>query len=405
VASSSKHIRLAEARVQAAALALIYWTVLLVFVAWAPGYLTRFGLLKWSDLVHFYALGDAALRGDAAVLYDANALHGLQAALVPASAPDHYLPVYAPQTALVFAPLARLPYLVAGPVWAVVILTTYLWAIYVSWRPSRQVLPAFSTVALLAIASPALVQLVGHGQTTPLVLLAFAGGWLACETGRPIVAGVCLSLLLIKPQFGLVLAPVALATGQWRLIAGGVVGLMLQILAAWSVFGVTAWTNYLATLRTLSAQTAQLEPDPSKMHSLAALTHLLPGEVGTALWALASLGLVVVTVRLWHHGDSWRLRFGVLVLTSAIVNPHLSVYDVTVLALPALWLGGWLAEHQARVVRFWQLVYWLVVSVLLPTATLVKIQISVFLMLAVVRLVDAEARRPAPVPPHLPGSA
>lgn len=383
-------------------LATIGWAVLLVFVVAVPGYHSRFGTLKWTDFVHFYTLGDAAVHAAPTLLYDADALHERQEQLVPASAADRYLPVYAPQTALIFAPFARIPYLAAGAVWAGVIVGTYLWAVHLAWRRSRQHLPDFGTVALLALASPPLVQLVGHGQTTPVVVLAFAGGWRACESGSPLMAGLALSLLAIKPQFGLVLAAVAVLSWQRALIAGVLLGVLIQVAATSAVFGGDVWVDYLSMLRGLSAQTAMLEPAPSKMHSLAAVSKLLPEVVGQTAWLFASVCLIVATATVWRRHASWRLRFGTLVLASALVNPHLSIYDVTVLALPVVWIGGWLAERRIEARRYWQLVYWLVVSVLLPTAALIRLQLSPLLMLALFLEARRAARMTAAQPPALP---
>jgi hypothetical protein len=68
-----------------------------------------------------------------------------------------------------------------------------------------------------------------------------------------------------------------------------------------------------------------------------------------------------------------------------LVNPHLIIYDATVLALPILWLGAQAVQQSeisdARL--YWRLVYWLFVTLLAPTAAMIGIQVSVLLMAAI----------------------
>ena len=123
-----------------------------------------------------------------------------------------------------------------------------------------------------------------------------------------------------------------------------------------------------------------LQPPGYKMHSIFALTQLLPYRVGIMAWAILSLTVIGATVMVWRQTLSWRARFGVLVLASALVDPHLTIYDTTVMALPILWLGGWLGEQQDDTVWFWQRVYLISAALLIPTAIFIKVQLSVILI-------------------------
>jgi hypothetical protein len=78
-----------------------------------------------------------------------------------------------------------------------------------------------------------------------------------------------------------------------------------------------------------------------------------------------------------------------MILASVLVNPHLIIYDAAILVLPLLWLGAYLLERGTRRASktYWTLVYWLAVALLLPTAAIIRLQISVFLMLSLLYLV------------------
>src|SRR5262249_43257980 len=157
--------------------------------------------------------------------------------LVPESRDDDFVPVYAPQTALLFMPFSLLPYLGAALTWMIVTLAIYLWSLRLSWKSARDALPDWQFVMVAAFASPAIWQLAAYGQTSIVIVAAFAGAWWALERDRRALAGLWLSLIAIKPQFGLVVAPLALFSWEARLIGGVAVGLSLQALGVAAVFG------------------------------------------------------------------------------------------------------------------------------------------------------------------------
>jgi len=84
-------------------------------------------------------------------------------------------------------------------------------------------------------------------------------------------------------------------------------------------------------------------------------------------------------------------KFGFMIVASALVNPHLTVYDATVLFPAALWVGAWVSTE-----KFWSLSYWTVVAFLAPTAWLVGVQASVVLLSALFFSAAAAAVQPQP---------
>jgi hypothetical protein len=76
-------------------------------------------------------------------------------------------------------------------------------------------------------------------------------------------------------------------------------------------------------------------------------------------------------------------------LASLLVNPHVIVYDVALLALPLLWFGAYLLEPErledAR--AFGVMVYWLCAALFIPTAAVIGVQASVLLMMGLLLFV------------------
>jgi len=72
-----------------------------------------------------------------------------------------------------------------------------------------------------------------------------------------------------------------------------------------------------------------------------------------------------------------------VILASLLVNPHVIIYDVALLALPLLWFGAYMleTERQAHAPAFGILVYWLFAALFIPTAVAIGLQASVPLMI------------------------
>jgi len=375
-------IRSREARGHAIVLACITWLATAVIVFGRPGYRDLVDHLKGADFVHFYTLGRIWLSGESPRLFDQEAQHELQAQLVPESAGDLFVPVYPPQTALIFAPFAMFSYGIAALLFAATNALIYALIVRAAWLPARSVLSDTTFVIAATAGFPPFWSLVMHGQTTVFPLAGFCLGWLALERQRPFLAGLALGLITIKPQFGLVLAVVAVVCGERWLIGGVLASVAAQMAVVWLVMGPAVITDYVQTLERLPQISAMLEPRPYQLHSIRAITNLMPSRIGTPIWALASVAAIVQAVRVWKVAQPVRVRFGVLILATVLVSPHLTIYDATVLVLPLLWIGGWIAAtgRTDLAATFWPATYWLVVTLFIPTALLIRVQLSVIVL-------------------------
>jgi hypothetical protein len=374
-----------EARAHALIAALALWITAAGVLALGTTYRDPFGHVKWADFVHFYTLGHVAQDGPVEHLYDDAALHRDQAALVPASRGDWFFPVYPPQMALVFAPLAHLPYLVAGAVWALLTITVLALSVWLAWRPVRGALGGASLVAAAAAAFPPFQSLVLNGQTTAIPIAAFACGAWALARDRKVLAGVALGLLFMKPQFGLVLAVVVLACREWSMVAGLALSAAAQAMLVAGLLGRTALIEYVQVLPRLAGLRAVLEPRAESMQSIAALTGLLPGRAPAIAWLLASAAVCWLVVRIWRSDAPASVRTGALALGSLLVNPHVNLYDAALLAPALVALSGWVetqVEPSGEARYSWHLaLYALYALLLFPTGRVIGLQLSPFVLL------------------------
>jgi uncharacterized membrane protein len=105
------------------------------------------------------------------------------------------------------------------------------------------------------------------------------------------------------------------------------------------------------------------------------------------------------TVRVWKSQAPVRVKVGTVVLAAVLVNPHLIIYDLTLLALPLLWFGAYMQEpvRRGRSEPYWTAVYWLFVLTFVPTAAAIGLQASVFVMLSVLALVSRAVHAESPI--------
>jgi alpha-1,2-mannosyltransferase len=312
-----------------------------------PGLLDRGGNIKGTDFLHFYTLGSLALSHRGADLYNPEAQSQLAAQRVPIATGIHYLPLYPPQVSIFFAPFARLPYPSALILWLTFTALLYGACCYAVWRACPTLRQDKLTVVILALSFPAFWHLIVWGQTSALALACFTLSFLALRSQREFLAGLALGCLIFKPQLAIAAAVTFVATRRWKLIAGALVSASAQLAAAWFYYGPTPLRNWIQALVPLRTSLSLLEPKPYQTHSLLSFwTMLLPWPRLTgALYILTALVALWLATRCWQSSLSLPLRYSALILATVLVAPHLTVYDLVILAPAFLLLSDWCIDH------------------------------------------------------------
>jgi hypothetical protein len=328
-------LRAERLRAHAALLALCLWGVLAAAIS-TPGLRDRSGLLKGTDFLQFYVAGSLVREGRADSLYDYAAHVAEGARRVPESRGTTFLPVYGPQVALFFAPLAALGYAPALATWVLATALLYALGVAAVWRSCPQLAGHGRTAWLLAIAYPPLFSLVGHGQSSALALACASGAWLGLRTGRPVLAGLALGGLAYKPQLALGAGLVLLAAGELRILAGAAASAAAQLALAALVLGGDPLLAYAGVVRRLGELAPTLGWKLHQMHCLRAFFDLLaPAWLARPAWAAAALAALGLAHRIWRSRLPLSARYAGLLLATALVNPHQYMYDLVILA-PAL---------------------------------------------------------------------
>jgi hypothetical protein len=327
-------------------LALSLWSVYIWNMA-TPGLLDRAGNLKGTDFLHFYTLGSLALGHRGTDLYNMKAQSELAAQRVPAAAGIQYLPLYPPQVSILFAPFARLSYPWALICWLTLSALIYGLCGYTLWRACPNLRKYRFTILILTLAFPAFWHLIAWGQTSALALACFTLAFFALQAQREFLAGLALGCLIFKPQLGVVAAVIFVDARRWRVIAGALLSASVQMAVAWTYYGPDSLRSWLQTLSHLRSVLPLLEPKLYQTHCLRTFwTMLLPWPgLACAFYIVTALLTLALAARCWQSSLSLPLRYSAMLLATVLVAPHLTVYDLVVLAPAILLLSNWIAIH------------------------------------------------------------
>jgi len=328
-----------------------------------------------TDFSNVYAAGTFVLEGDPAAPFDPARQYGREQAIFGAATPFygwHYPPFFL----FVAAAVALLPYVPALVVWQAVTLALYLVAIRAiltasatasSWpglpvwprvmpgdghddvdraSPIPQTATPDPLWLLLAVAFPAVFVNLGHGHNG-LLTAALIGAALALLDRRPLVAGVLFGLLVYKPQLGILIPLVLLATRRWQSFAAAAITVAALVAATMLAFGLPAWDAFVASAH--FTRTVVLEAGETgwhKIQSVFALVRMWGGPVALAYAAQSAvtIALAAALMWLWRLRVDFALKAAALVIAAILATPYSLDYDMTALA-PAI---AFLAVHGLR---------------------------------------------------------
>jgi alpha-1,2-mannosyltransferase len=356
-------------------------------VATAQGGVDLQGRPLGTDFSNVYAAGTYVLEGNPDAPFDSVQQYAREQAIF-GTATQFYGWHYPPYFLFVAAALALLPYGLALAVWQAVTLGLYLFAIRSILTASFGNRPSAITAdwLILALAFPAVLINIGHGQNGFLTAALLGGALLSLER-RPLVAGILFGLLAYKPQFGLMI-PIALAAGgYWRSIAAAAATVALLTIATTLAFGPQVWHAFIVGAEfTRSVVLEQGDTGWHKIQSVFSWARMwgAPVPLAYGIQSVASLALAVATAWLWRGTAPYPLKAAALCLAAILATPYTLDYDMMVLAPAIAFLA---ADGMTRGFGPWQktalAALWLVPLLARSFAQLTLVPLGVPVMLAV----------------------
>jgi len=309
----------------------------------------RAGNIKFQDFLQFYISSRLIAQGRTNRLFDQGIASGELQTIVQQPTRVRLPTVYGPQVSLLFVPLARFPFLVAASVWIAISVPLFFSCISRLGKFCPNLRPYPGIVATSAICFPPFFHFFLRGQISVLLLACFTAAFLALRSGNDWLAGAALGLLVFKPQFLVAIPLVLLLSCAWRALSGLVISVCAHITLTWTYFGTAVMRAYFDTLWHIPRWIGTAEPGmaQAQMHSLRSFWALLVPwpTVALVLYILSSTVVLIIAAASWKSRGDLALRFSSLIFAAILINPHLFVYDLLVLAPALLLLADWALGH------------------------------------------------------------
>lgn len=302
-----------------------------IFIGGAVFMIGKKGLISFSvDFYVFWAAAKLALAGMPLDTFDMARLQEVSGVVE-----DEWMPwAYPPGFLMLLMPFGLLPFAAA---WGAFDLLG-AGALAVALRPFAA---GRVQVLLAASLAPAMLPCLLVGQTTLLWLAGLVGGLAALRAGRPMLAGIFIGCLTLKPQLGLLLPVALVACGAWRTILAAALTTLVLAVVPTALFGAAYWPEMLAMIKvhgeTVRGAIGELKLMISAYSALASLGMPEPLAL-VAQWVLAAAAAAAVFA-IWRHPRAgFDLRAAVLLTAIPLAAPYLWHYESAILAPAALFM-------------------------------------------------------------------
>jgi hypothetical protein len=326
----------------------------LVTIAWvAPIPRDSTGLVVGRDFLNFWMYGRAAALPDPQRFYDPLVYTRELTALLWPDYPEQNFS-YPPTIMLIAAPFGRLPYMPALLAWTALGIAIFI-------AVGRQHLDRRALVALALSPAALFCLMSGQSSLITAAMLVTIFAWLE---RRPLVAGMLIGLLTLKPQVGMLFPVMLIAGGYWRVFtSAAVTSLVLAALTA-ALFGPQVWVDFLrvgmpAQNFVLVDPKLTLEPFlPTIFMNLRGIGASFALAMGVQLVVSGFAVAAVVWVFGFRRDVSPDVKMALFLACAVSVTPYMLAYDTLPLCFVALLLlqSGKLDAAGRRLA---QLVYWL----------------------------------------------
>jgi hypothetical protein len=335
--------------------------LLVMFVLTVPLYALTFeggldgqGRPMGTDFIAFWSAARVTVEGAGIDPWSLLELERFQLGIFPGlEGPTAW--VYPPTMLLLVWPLGHLPFVPAFLAWTSVGLVAYLVAL-------RPLLSGVRHAWLLALAFPGLWLGIAQGQTQ-FVVSALMGGALLLLGRHPVLAGVLVGLMTIKPHLAILFPLVLVAGSHWRTFLSAAVTAVTTFALAVVAFGQDALRSWVDGMGLVgSAIDVGALPVYKFVTPYTSFRLLgIPEVPSLLLHVCVALSAAWVVWTLWRRSTDIAVRGSALVLGTFLVSPYAADYDLAVLAFPIAWMAltgierGWLRGDRNLLALAWML--------------------------------------------------
>ncbi|MBF0543687.1 MAG: DUF2029 domain-containing protein [Candidatus Riflebacteria bacterium] len=215
----------------------------------------------------------------------------------------------------------------------------------------------FLKFSIISLSSASWLLIPPLGHISSLYLFLICAGLKLRMLQKPRCSGLILSLLMLKPNIGIIFPCLFLLHSELRMLMGWGVGFGSLLLLPFC-FSKSLWGNYLAATSKIGSLISIIPP--WKHHTLHAfIRSILPlnfQEYVFGAWIICIVPLVFLCFYVWYkckNSESCFPRlFGIATLTIIVCNPYFHHYDAILVTLPAyIWFTNKEQYHRNGLYR------------------------------------------------------
>jgi hypothetical protein len=279
------------------------------------------------DFIVRYAAGTMARQGHATGAYVEALFQQTVNEILP-TVHGRLLWMHPPPALLPWSPISTLPYEVAYLGW--IVLSLALFAV------SLQAVVKHRAAWILAPIFAGWTLDFTYAQNGAVLTGVLTMGLLLLRS-RPLLSGLFLGYLSIKPHWAPMVVLALVAGRQWRALGGTLAASLALYGLSVPVFGVETWMAWLAKLD----QGFKLIPDLQAHDLMSPYSAVLPlgKSVAAVVQTLCTLSASTVVAWVWFRDRRWSTRFATLAVAMSVASPYLHFYDLAVLGVAVAWIA------------------------------------------------------------------
>lgn len=278
-----------------------------------------------ADFSAFHIVAQRVWLGDLDLTYQFAAFTKMQ--IAAAGGPTGVMPwTYPPQFDLLLAPFAGLPGWAAYLVFTTVTLIAYLITL--------RAVAGNNFALVLVVFFPSIAITISIGQNG---LLTGALIGLICINAerRPVLSGLALGIMVIKPHLAIAAGIYMLLTRRWPAVLSAGFVVVASSLICTLAFGPQIWMAWLGSIREAASYLEEGRYQLFRMISAYAALYNAGLPPAGAFWgqmAMGALALIAVALAV-VRGPSPRFALGVVAVASVMISPYAYDYDLPIVAI------------------------------------------------------------------------
>lgn len=190
---------------------------------------------------------------------------------------------------------------------------------------------SFQSVLFLPV-----IVAISLGQDTPFILLAVLLWAFFLSRNRDLLAGLALSLAVLKPQIAILLA-LPMLFSRPRAFAGFCIGATALVVYSFVLVGAPGFRGLLGIVKVMSQAEGFGINSKNMVNATALLTRAGLSSVWS--WIIFGLGLLAVSV-IWKRRGTSLNELGPGIIVALFCSPHLHFHDLSLLIVSLILLRG-----------------------------------------------------------------